>query len=186
MDSKRLAGKSGKTVINLAVGGAKISDVQKHMDLFFSGEHDYYKTENAKTLDSMNVINVIISVGTNDVLKIRNRVSSLYIPIQNLLRKAKTLFKCKVHFQGLIPIPSQPRETADKVYEFNKIALKACQRERCYFLNVLDLFLNCNDFKKFFVLRRNGQVDIHPNKLGYSMLAKFYIKIVRDYFSPVS
>ena len=98
LDCKKLAGRSGKSVINLAVGGAKIPGMLKHMDQFFSGEHQYFQTEDAIPIDNMNINNVIFSVGTNDVLKIRHRVSSLYIPIQNMLRKAKAMFQCKIHF----------------------------------------------------------------------------------------
>ena len=184
LDCKKLAGRSGKSVINLAVGGAKIPDMLKHMDQFFSGEHQYFQTEDAIPIDNMDINNVIFSVGTNDVLKIRHRVSSLYIPIQNLLRKAKAMFQCKIHFQGLIPIPNQPRETAQKVYEFNEMAIKACRSERCFYLEVISKFLECTHFEKFFIVKRNGETDIHPNRLGNSILARMYIAIVRDYFNP--
>ena len=73
---------------------------------------------------------------------------------------------------------------AKKVYEFNEIALKVCRFERCYFIDLLDKFLKCRHFRKFFILKRNGEVDIHPNRLGNSILAKAYISIVRDYFNP--
>ena len=184
MDCKKLAGRSGKSVINLAVGGAKIPDMLKHMDQFFSGEHQYFQTQNAIPIDNMNINNVIFSVGIHDVLKIRHRVSSLYIPIQNLLRKAKAMFQCKIHFQGLIPIPNQPRETAQKVYEFNEMAIKACRSERCFYLEVMSKFLECTHFEKFFIVKRNGETDIHPNRLGNYILARMYIAIVRDYFNP--
>ena len=64
-------------------------------------------------------------VGTNDVLNIRYRVSSFYIPIQHLARKAQAIFLYKVHFQDVIPVPNQPRQTDQKVYELNEIAIES-------------------------------------------------------------
>ena len=125
----------------------------------------------------------IISVGTNDVLNARARASSLYIPLQNLMRKANLLFGCRVYFQSLIPIPNQPKFVAKSVYEFNDIAVKACRSERCYFVDVFDKFLECRNFSKFFVIKRNT-IDIHPNRLGQSIMARAFIPIIRNYFDP--
>ena len=134
----------------------------------------------------MNITNVIFSIGTNDVLKSPESTSRLYIPISNLLRKAKMLFQCKIHFQDLIPIPNQPAGVADAVYKFNGVAEKACRAEKCYLIQVFREFLRCNNFSKFYYVKKNGIIDIHPNKVGQSILAKSYISIVRDYFNPRS
>ena len=45
-------------------------------------------------------------------------------------------------------------------------------------------FLECANFEKFFIVDRNGETDIHPNRLGNSILARTYIAIVRGYFNP--
>ena len=131
----------------------------------------------------MNIKNVIISVGTNDVLRSNGNVNRFYIPIQNLLRKAKLLFECQVYFQSVIPIPSKQSSTAKSVYEFNDLVIRACKSERCYFIDVFNEFLYCRSFDKFFDVKR-GVCDIHPNRTGLSILARAFIKIVRNHFDP--
>ena len=173
-----------KNCINLSVGGSKIPDVNRDMDLFYTGKHDYFNSEHAIDINSMDITKVIICIGTNDILNTRTNVSRLYIPIQNMLRKAKLMFNCKVYLQSVIPIPDQPPGVANEVYMFNKIALKACISEECKYINVFDVFLKCNHFKKFFRVKRDGYLDIHPNREGQIIIARAYISIVRDRFDP--
>ena len=113
LDANKLAGKSNKHVINLARSGGKISDVCKDMDNFFKGSHEYFNSVSALKRDQMSVKNIIISVGTNDILNLNdsNKISRLYGPVQSMLRKAKYLFRCKVFIQSVIPIPGQRDDT---------------------------------------------------------------------------
>ena len=173
LDANKLAGKSNRTVINLSVGGSKIADMAKHMDLFYSQSHEYFQSKDAISLDKMNITNVIFCIGTNDILNARGNANRLYIPLQNMLRKAKLLFDCRIHLQSMIPIPSQPMYIADAVYAFNEVAVKACRAEKCYYINVFNDFLKCRDFSKFFYVKQK-HVDIHPNRLGQSILLIYY------------
>ena len=186
MDAKRLSGRSGRAVINLAQGGAKIIDVMKHMDSFFAGDHEYFSSDGALSINQISIKNVIISVGTNDILSSSRNVNRFFIPIQNLLRKAKLLFGCDVYFQSVIPIPSQPSHVANSVSIFNNLVMKACRAEHCFYMNVFNKFLECSSFDRFFSVKRNGDCDIHPNRRGQSIIAKSYISIVRDHFNPFS
>ena len=186
LDSKKLSGKSNKVVINLSHSGGKIIDVCKDMDDFFLGTHEYFKSESALKRDELVIENVILSVGTNDILRIReaNNVNRLYLPVEKMLRKAKDLFHCKIVMQGVIPIPSQPDDIRRGTIRFNDMVQRICQRQRCYFMDLWDNFLDCQKFSRFYVLRRDGYCDIHPNKEGMSILARAYIRVIRNYFDP--
>ena len=186
MDAKRLAGRSENLVINLAKGGAKIPDVMKDMDSFFAGEHEYFNSEDAVSINLLDIKSVIISIGTNDILSSPRNVNRFFIPLQNLLRKAKLLFNCQVHFQSVVPIPSQPKHVADGVYTFNSLAVKACKSERCFYLDVFNKFLYCSSFAQFFNVKREGVCDIHPNRRGQGIIARAFIGVVRDHFDPLS
>lgn len=102
-----------------------------------------------------------------------------------MLRKAKLLFDCNVYLQSVVPIPGKPPGVADSVYNFNNAAVKACKSEKCYYLDVFNEFLDCVSFEKYFrVYPNNTSIDIHPNRLGMSILARAYISVVRDKFDP--
>ena len=184
---KKLAGKSGKQVINLARSGSKIVDVSKDMESFIAGKHDYFKNDSAMKMEDIKVTNIILSIGTNDILRLRDptSVNSLFVPIQSMLKKAKHLYNCKVVLQGVIPIPGQPNYIRHATLQFNRMAHQICRQQKCYFLDLWDDFLDCRHFSKFYIRRRDGYCDIHPNQAGLSILARAYIGIIRNYFDPL-
>ena len=156
------------------------------MNSFYTESHEYFDSESAVPLKNMNIKRVIICVGTNDILNTNIPITRLYIPIQQMLRKAQLLFQCKVVLQSVIPIPGKSRQVADMVYQFNRTAAEACRSLGCYFLDVFNDFLQCDSFRRFFAFRRNSrEIDIHPNREGCSILARAYIVIIRGSFNPV-
>ena len=188
LDPSRLQGRTGKLVINLCVGGAKISDVSEHMDDFFAGKGDYFTTEGAVSRDKMNIKNLIICVGTNDVLNAHNAkdVNKLYIPIQQLLRKAKLLFNdSRVVFQSLIPIPTESDNVVKKVQTFNILARKICRSMSCIYMNVFDNFMQDKFVNLYRWNTRNNYLDIHPSNYGNSVLARRYISVIRGKFDMI-
>ena len=186
LDARKLQGKSNNKVINLAEGGATIRDVSKSMEEFYSGKHQYFSSDGALKLEELDIKKVILSIGTNDILNIRDsrNINRLFSPLDNMLRKARSLFGCQVYAQSCIPIPGQRDDTRYATYEFNRILLRLCKQHRCYYLDVFEKFLNCWRFGELFVMKSDGRIDIHPNRAGMSILARSYIAIIRDYFDP--
>ena len=170
-------------VINCSVSGAKIPDISKQMDDFYSsGVCDVEKLE---------VKSVFISVGTNDLARLRERgVNHLYIPIENLLEKAKLYFgDADIYFQSVIPMPIKSNVIVDNLLSFNKLILKACRSQRCYYLDVFNNFLDkYGDFPKedlFRIDRRLNCLDVHLNYRGLGVLASAYISKIRGKFNPI-
>ena len=186
LNEEKLVGKSNKLCVNLSVSGAKIRDVASHMEDFYSQTHKYFSSENFVSLDSMNITDVIICVGANDVLNSRSSPSRLYAPIQGMVHKAKSLFNCRVHLQNLVPIPNPTKKIVDDVYCFNDTLLRVCRTERCHYIDLFNDFRRSGDLNKLFYVKQSGNIDIHPNRLGQSIMAKAYIPIVRSYFNPFS
>ena len=186
---KRLAGKRRNIkVINLSVSGAKIPDVSKDMDDFFTGTHSHFKnTED--NLENLQIRNVFISIGTNDIRRLRNGTNHLYIPVENLLKKARTLFTgANIYFQAVLPMPLEEQYTVKNVLSFNNMVLRACAAQKCMYLDVFDKFLDPFCFPNKFLYRRNSssnRADLHLNRLGLSVLARSYIDYIRGRFNPI-
>ena len=182
LQEKRLQGRGNVRVVNCSESGATIPDVSSQMDNFFtSGKMDPDKTK---------IKNVFISVGTNDLMKRGNQTpNNLYLPISNLLKKAKILFPgAKVYFQSLLPMPIISRFTVGNVLMFNKLALQACAAEKCFFLDVFRNFLDfygCNNFKLFRFNAHKNCMDVHLNNKGLGVLAVSFIDIIRGRFNPI-
>ena len=79
-------------------------------------------------MEQLYIKNVFICVGTNDIAALRNNTPNhLYVPIVNLLKKAKTLFSgANVYVQSVLPMTVTSRYTVGNVLFFNKLILKAC------------------------------------------------------------
>ena len=181
LDEKKLQGKRDIKVINCSVSGATIPDVSNQMDTFNTSDH----VVNGK----LNVRNTFICVGTNDVAKLKNSTSHLYLPLVNLLKKAKMLFKgAKIYLQSLLPMSIKTNFTASNVLSFNKLALKACAAEKCFYLDVSRNFLDaygCNNIRLFSLNWRTRMVDVHLNSVGISVLARSYIECIRGRFNSI-
>ena len=195
LSADKLTGRSkNKLVVNLSVSGSKIKHMTEHMDNFISQNHEYFKSPEAVPIDKMNITNVIFCIGTNDILNAdtTDAIGRLYTPLEKLLRKAQVLFQCDVHLQSVIPIPTNSHRDsvrlAEKVRRFNRAAVDVCKATRCKYLDVFDDFLECDSFYKFYCTKRFNQnsIDIHPNRVGCSILARAYIPICRGYFNPIT
>ena len=182
LQEKRLQGRHSVRVVNRSESGATIPDVSTQMDNFFtSGDMDSEKTK---------ITNVFISVGTNDLIKQGHQTpNNLYLPISNLLKKAKILFPgARVYFQSLLPMPIISQFTVGNVLMFNKLALQACAAEKCFFLDVFRNFLDyygCNNFNLFRFNAHKNCMDVHLNNKGLGVLAVSYINIIRGRFNPI-
>ena len=159
-----------------------IPDVSAQMDSFF--------TSDVMERESLKIKNVFICVGTNDVAKLHQGPSHLYLPIVNLLKKAKMLFKgANIFFQSLLPMPILSQFTRSNVLQFNKLALKACAAQKCYYLDVFSKFLdshNCINPRLFRFNYSRNCIDVHLNSVGLGLLARSYIEYIRPHrFNPL-
>ena len=182
LDEKKLQGRRNIRVLNCSQSGAKLSDVSDQMDTLFTSE----KIENER----LNVKNVFICVGTNDVASLRNSTPNhLYVPIVNLLKKAKTLFNgANVYVQSVLPMTVTSRYTVGNVLYFNKLILKACAAEKCFYLDIFNNFLDkygYNNAQLFRLNSRTNLIDVHLNSRGLGVLAKSYIDYIRGRFNPI-
>ena len=119
----KLVGKYRKTtseVINLSKSGAKLQDISNYVDKFYAGTLDELKDRNDK--HDMNIKNIILSFGTNDIRFKKNGVHMLYLPLQSLITKTRQLFPdAKIFIQACIPIKLEKSWTAPNVLNFNKL-----------------------------------------------------------------
>ena len=122
--------------------------------------------------------NIIFSVGTNDVRRKSNGVSSMFSPVKSLLNKTRVLFpRAKIYVQSLIPMGFEHSWTPRNVHEFNSI-LRRCVREvpNCAYIDVFDEFL---DSRRRYPLKALFHDSLHPSHKGCSVLARAFIMITR-------
>ena len=182
LDEKKLQGKKENIrVINCSVSGAMIPDVSTQMDAFFTSD---IRDREEK------IKNVFICVGTNDVTKLQHGPNHLYLPIVNLIKKAKLLFKgANIYFQSLLPMPLLSQFTRSNVLKFNDIVLKACVAQKCFYLDVFGKFLDeyyCINPHLFRFNQSRNCIDVHLNSVGLGILARSYIDYIRPRrFNPI-
>ena len=182
LDERKLQGRSNIGVVNCSQSGARIADVSNQIDAFFTSE----KIEN----EGLNIKTVFISVGTNDVAILQHKTSNhLYIPLLNLVKKAKMLFSgANIYVQSLLPMTVTSRFTVNNVLSFNKLLLKVCASEKCFYLDVFKNFLDSygyNNIQLFRWNRRTNLIDVHLNSRGLGVLARSYIDHIRGRFNPI-
>ena len=165
-------------VINVAKGGAKISDVEVAVEKYVMDNPD------AK------VEKVLISIGTNDIRHCSKGVSHLKGPLKKLFKKLKTLVPvARVYVQSLLPLPFTEKDrfrVSQNVTAFNNILYNCCCYEHIYYMDIFDHFLNEWGSARSRTLFPSSTSDVHPNSRGMGKLAKFYIHVIHNRrFNPV-
>ena len=183
LDVDRLGRKGRKTVINLAKGGATISQVEEQIESYFISCSDANQTPI--------VDKIIVCVGTNDIRHCKeNGVGHLKRPLSILMEKIKLMFPdCIVFFQSLIPLIIQNQFTIPNVNKFNRLLFDLCSHMRVFFVNVFSYFIQFDCEKRGLFRNENlfvNSKNIHLNKFGLSILARSYIKIIHsNRFNPL-
>ncbi|KAL5259106.1 hypothetical protein ACHWQZ_G009533 [Mnemiopsis leidyi] len=180
IDPKKIVGKSSNAnFINCSKSGAFIKDASESIDKLYTG---LLKDTSNKVVDptTLNIKNIIFSIGTNDIRRKAQGVSSLFIPLRELFRKTKVLFPgVKVYFQSLIPMGYEYSWTPSYVITFNQLA-KRCTREmNCEYIDIFDYFLtgvrgNKHPNKSLF------NDLLHPSPRGSGIIARAIIGISRN------
>ncbi len=176
---KDLLGKGKQEVVNTAKGGQKIEQVQSDIENFVNTNPD------------VEVKKLFISVGANDIRYCQNGIRHLKNALGNLMRTIKAMLPgAKTWFQSIPPInPNGSRFTARNVVHMNAMIYDMCSRYKLFYLDIFHAFLNrrgrinTNLFPNYDAIKKS--FDIHPNKKGMGVLAKFYIFIIHSkWFNP--
>ena len=176
LDAKRLGRNGKKTVVNLSKGGSTIKDVSLQLDSYFLSD----------ARDDTVVEKVFVCVGANDIRNCRNNgVRHLKSPLVSLVDQIKMIFPdALVWFQCLLPLPMQHQYSVRNVEQFNKLLLEVCTYKEVYFLgHVFKKFLVFNLMSNCYLRRESlfpNRVNIHPNKLGLSIIASHYIRLIHS------
>ena len=175
LDADRLGRFKRKNVVNVSKGGATIQDVMGQLN-------EYYTSKNN---NNVLVEKVFISVGANDIRHCRvNGVRHLKSPLVHLARQVKLLFPdAAIWFQCIIPLPLQHDYSVRNVEGYNRLLYEVCSYTGAYLLDVFDKFLCLNLASGNYYRRESYFIDsknIHPNKVGLSVLAKGYIKVIHS------
>ena len=174
LDYEKLSGSSGKVkVVNLCKRGAKISHLHDVLD-------DHYKKEEPTVM----VDKIILSVGTNDLHNNKkSTVGHLYTPMENLVSKIKTYYPgVTIYIQSLLPLRIQNAFTVSNVLGFNKLLVRLCALNKCFYLDIFSEFLGVNMHINPTLFRHDG---VHLSNKGLSVLARAYISKIRGRFNPV-
>ncbi len=174
-----LLGKGKQDVKNIAKGGRKLEEVKTDIE-------DYVRTN-----PDVEVKKLFVSVGTNDIRYCQNGIKHLKNALCDLMRTIKTVLPgVKAWFQSIPPInPNGSKYTVRNVIQMNNMIYNMCSRFRMFYLNIFHAFLDhkgCINTRLFPGYDSNKKCfDIHPNKRGMGVLAKFYIYIIHSkWFNP--
>ena len=173
----RVVGKSATKFFNCSTSGDKIENASDKVDMLYAGT---LTDQGGNTVDGDNndIQNIIFSVGTNDIRRKSNGVSSMFSPVKALLAKTRLLFpKATIYVQSLIPMGFEHSWTPRNVLEFNSI-LRRCVREvpKCAYIDVFNEFL---DGSRRYPLQALFHDTLHPSHKGCSVLARAFIMITR-------
>ena len=177
---QNLLGKSKKVVRNIAIGGRKMEKVKEDIENF------------VKDNPTLEVTKLFVSVGTNDIRYCESGIAHLKGAVSSLMRTIKMILpNAKVWFQSLPPInPNGCKFTEKNVIQMNNLIYNMCSRYRLYYLDIFHAFLdargciNSRLFPHYDTIRK--RFDIHPNKKGMGVLARFYIFIIHSkWFNPL-
>ena len=176
----KLLGKNKVNVDNVAEGGAKMDKVLKQLEKYAA------KNPNVR------VDKVILSIGTNDIRKVKD-LNILRGPLKQLSSKIVELFpNSKVYMQSLLPLPLEHDKdwiTNSRIIEFNRILFNECVFRRFYFIDVFHSFTKFRRTRNEPIKRFDPLFEvrgIHPNKeKGLGVLARFYIRAIHSkFFDP--
>jgi alkylated DNA repair dioxygenase AlkB/lysophospholipase L1-like esterase len=181
INPEKIVGKStNSNFINCSKSGAFIRDASESIDKLYSG---HLSDINNQRVDptTLNIKNIIFSVGTNDIRRKAHGVSSLFIPLRELFRKTKLLFPgVKVYFQSLIPMGYEHAWTPKNVLDFNQLAKRCTTEMSCEYIDVFGYFLTgrgCNKHPKKSLFNDH----LHPSPRGRGILARAFIGIARNF-----
>ena len=173
LNAEKLGRNGRKRVINLSRGGASIDDVSKQLDDFF-------------VTNTTPVSKIFVCVGANDIRNCREKgVRHLKSPLNDLARKIKTQFpSASVWFQSLIPFPHQHRYTEVNVMQYNDLLYEICMLNHIFYLDCFNSYLTYDGFRSENLFLNFN--NIHPNRHGYSLLARIYLNIIHSKrFNPL-
>ena len=175
MDSDRLRN-NRKKVINIAKGGQQIRHVNNSINTFFSDNPDVI------------VDKIILSIGTNDIRNCYRGINHLKGPVKHLFKNIKELSpKSKVYVQSLLPLPVIHNNVVHNVVRFNNMLLNCCAFEHFYYMNVIPSFIDKWGMYRNNDLFNRSLRDVHPNKRGMGVLAKFYLFVIHNRtFNPLA
>ena len=176
----KLSGKSGKTIINLSQRGEKIDDLSKVIDDFYVGKHSCYDTLPSNA--HMNIKNIFICVGTNDIRHAEHGINHLFSPLMDLLQKVKNYYPlAKIIVQSSLPQIIENKFTVKNVLSLNKLLFKVCAAQRIFYMDVFKYFLLPN----FYPNKQLYWDNVHLNKKGLGVLARAYIQLIRGRYNPL-
>ena len=174
INPSKITGKSTCRFINCSTSGDTIKDASDKLDRLYAGSLKDYNDQPVGP--NLNIKNIILSVGTNDIRRKNNGVSSLYLPVRALMKKANDLFPdCQIFVQSVIPMGYEYTWTANNVMSFNSL-LRRCSREipHCSYLDVFDDFIN-----RGYPIKSLFYDHLHPSSKGTAVLARSFIAITR-------
>jgi hypothetical protein len=179
LDAK-LLGKNKQVVKNIAVGGRKLDQVKRDIEEF------------VKENPNLEVAKLFVSAGTNDIRYCENGIAHLKSAVSSLMSSIKLILpNAKVWFQSIPPInPNGCKFTERNVIHMNNLIYNMCSRYRLYYLDIFPAFLDargCANTRLFPDFDTKKQCfDIHPNKKGMGVLARFYLFIIHSkWFNPL-
>ena len=179
----KIVGKFNKaTFINCSTSGDTIRHASDKIDRLYAGS-GLVDHEDKPVPADLNIKNIIISVGTNDVRRKRNGVTDLYHPFLALLTKTRKLFpRANIYVQSLIPMGMEFRWTPANVLGFNALQRK-CTREvtNCTYVDIFDQFLDRSEGRAArYPIRDLFYDTLHPSYKGRGIIARAFISIVRE------
>jgi lysophospholipase L1-like esterase len=170
----KIVGKSTCKFVNCSTSGDTIQDASDKLDKLYAGSLTDFQDQPVGT--NLDIRNIILSVGTNDIRRKKNGVSSLYLPVRALLKKANDLFpNCQIYVQSVIPMGYEFSWTANNVMSFNPL-LRRCAKEipNCCYLDVFDEFIH-----RGYPVKSLFHDHLHPSARGAAVLARSFIAITR-------
>ncbi len=176
----KLLGKGKQDVHSIAKGGNKISQIMTSLKDF------------AAANPSLSVKQLFISAGTNDIRNCQRGIMHLKNSLCDLMRTANNLFpEAKVFFQSIPPVhPNGCKYTVKNVLSMNILIYNLCSRFRLFYLDIFGSFLDSRGNRNSRLFpewdKHRNCFDIHPNKRGMGVLARFYIYLIHSkWFNPL-
>ena len=175
-----LLGKKKIDVINIACGGRKLSQVKSDIASFVNENTDIV------------IEKLFVSIGTNDIRSCNKGVGHLKNPLSNLMKDINRLLpNTKVWFQSIPPIHANGcRFTERNVLSMNVLIYDLCAKFHLFYLDIFGAFIDRFGHRNRLLFPKFDEskniFDIHPNKKGMGILARFYIFLIHSkWFNPL-